>query len=143
MELDPKIIKASFEGVKPLGPEIINKFFGLLWKRAPELKGFFGNTNMEVLKDAFLQTLCYIVEHMEEPEELKRYLGDLGARHVMYGAQEKHYALVGDALLRAFKESLKDRWTPELEKQWSMVFKTIIQLMLAGAKQVNQGKIAA
>lgn len=62
-------------------------------------------------------------------------LSELGDRHVEYGVLPAHYGIVGEALLYTLATALGDRWTPRIEKGWTLVYGLVSTAMMAGASR--------
>ena len=56
----------------------------------------------------------------------------LGARHVGYGAQPAHFAVVGGVLLASMAEVAGDAWRPEYETAWAEAYGLVAGVMLEG-----------
>lgn len=133
-DLDPKIIKESFENVIPIADEAIKHFYQTLFEKYPDSKAFFENTDMDAQVDNLIGALMYIVDNIEKPKVVLPYLEDMGKRHVNYGVQDAHYALVGDALLDTFAHFFKEAWTEDLRQQWLMAYAVIASHMIKGMR---------
>ncbi len=138
MSLDPKVIKDSFENVKPIAMEAVTYFYDFMFEKYPAAKDLFKNSNMEMQKTDLINALVYVVTNLEDGQKLSSYLKGLGSRHVNYGVQEEHYAIVGDCLLSTFAHFFGEAWTPELKDQWTQAYGAIQGLMLEGAKNNTQ-----
>jgi hypothetical protein len=66
-------------------------------------------------------------------EPATKTLTDLGARHVAYGVLPAHYGIVGQALLHTLETALGDKWTPAVEKGWTLIYGFVSTSMMAGA----------
>ena len=135
MQLDPKIIRSSFELAKPIANQVADKFYEILWGTYPASKALFVNVDMARQKQALIGSLVYIVDHIEDEAALMKYLKDMGARHINYGAEFPHYEMVGDSLLKTFEFFFKEKWTPELKGQWTLAYGVIAQVMKQGATE--------
>ena len=71
------------------------------------------------------------VDGLTDLEKLVPVLKNLGKRHVGYGVQKEHYAVIGQALITTLKEGLKDAWNDELEKAWGAVFTIVKDTMIS------------
>ena len=67
-------------------------------------------------------------------EKAKQALSILGARHVSYGVQDKHYDTVGKALLWTMRKGLGDAFTPDVEAAWSNTYATLGAAMQCGSE---------
>lgn len=134
-ELNPKIIKDSFEIVKPIAVEAVTYFYDLLFEKYPDAKPLFENVDMDKQRKSLINALVKAVENLEDGPTLVGYLEKLGGRHNNYGVAEEHYALVGDCLIETFAHFFQDGWTPELEAQWMKVYCVISAYMIKGMRE--------
>jgi len=97
---------------------------------------------MESQKKALINSLVFIVDHLDSNDKLVHYLENMGERHVKYGTEAEHYDWVGDSLLSTFAHFFKDAWTKELKHQWTTAYGLIAETMLAGAARAKKdGKV--
>jgi len=137
MSLDIDLIRSSFENVKPIAQDVADHFYETLFADFPEAKALFKKVKLERQKQALLQSLVFIVEHLDQADTLTDYLRKMGARHVTYGTKEEHYPMVGQSLIKTFQFFFKDAWTQELEANWISAFEFIAGAMLEGASSVK------
>lgn len=135
MSLDINIIRESFEVAKPIADQVATKFYENLFSDYPQAKALFESVDMERQKKQLVGGLVKIVDSLDKPEELTKYLKASGKRHVGYGTQEEHYPLVGNTLIKTFAHFFGDQWTQELQDQWVMAYDFIAQTMIEGAKE--------
>jgi hemoglobin-like flavoprotein len=134
MTLDIKQIRDSFAAARPHAMQIVERFYQHLWHDHPASQTLFAKTDMEKQKSALASSLGYIVDHLDQPEKLLRYLKSMGSRHVRYGTQPEHYAMVGSTLLKTFAEAFGKDWTPALAEQWTLAYQFIAETMQEGAR---------
>jgi len=134
MSLSFELIEQSFQKVKPKAQEFASSFYRNLFVANPELKPLFAHKNMEEQKEKLINSLVLVVLNIRYPKNLKDALQGLGARHVQYGTLPEHYPMVGNALLKTFKQYLKEDWTEELKQAWIDAYDHISTLMLEGAE---------
>lgn len=138
MSLNVALIKESFEAVKPIALEATGYFYEILFKNYPQVIPLFKKVNIENQKKILAGSLAFIVENLENQEELVSYLKKMGARHTKYGTLPAHYPAVGDTLIRTFKHFFKDQWTTELETEWSKAYGIIADVMIQGASEAEK-----
>jgi nitric oxide dioxygenase len=63
----------------------------------------------------------------------------LGARHVGYGANPRHYATIGETLLWTLARGLGAAFDPELRSAWVKVYELLAKTMQAGADVTEHG----
>ena len=106
---DPAIvaIRDTFVHVVNAGDEAVGYFYAWLFLRRPGLRELFPPA-MDEQRDRLFRALGRIVESLSRPEEMARYLSQLGRDHRKYGVSPDMYDAVGEALiatLRAFAGS--------------------------------------
>ena len=74
-----------------------------------------------------------VMNQLEKPQELSCSVRKLAFRHVQYGVQVSHYALVGSALLWALEEISGPVWNSTLASAWSACYAFMADTMIAAA----------
>ncbi|WNM59238.1 response regulator [Candidatus Nitrospira allomarina] len=97
-------IQESFEVVASHGEQIVFRFYHVLFDKFPEFQTFFSQAQLAQQYAAFLSGFRTLVMHMENSEELRSSLVQLGERHRKYGIKSKHYPPVVYALLHVLME---------------------------------------
>src|SRR6266576_12956 len=85
--------------VGDLGP--VEEFYRRLFELSPEVRLLF-KREIGPQANKLSQMLAWVIEHLEQPDDLATELRKLGARHGGYGVQIDHYAPVGSALIWMF-----------------------------------------
>ena len=140
MPLNIDMIRSSFELVKPMAVEVSEYFYQTLFRSFPEVKPLFEKTNLINQKNALIQSLVFIVDHLDQPEKLNAYLKKMGARHLDYGVTENNYEAVGKSLIMSFRYFFGAKWTRELEDQWIHAYGVIAETMIHGAREAAVAK---
>ena len=133
MKLNVKLLRESFESLRPHGAAMVARFYSILFTRYPEIKSMFGKTNMEEQRKKFFDTLDELIHHLEEPDKTMADLLVLGNHHLDYGVKNEQYPIVCDALVEAMKESAGSTWSPEIDKAWRDAYTTVADIMKKGA----------
>jgi|GEM_PF-490263 len=95
-------------------------FYANLFRIAPETEALFKNDLTSQAKK-LMDTLTFIVDHLDEPETLLPAACDLSVRHVDYGVTEEHYTFVKSALLATFADLLGPDFGPKEHAAWSPI----------------------
>lgn len=143
MSLNIELLRESFEAVKPVAVPVVEHFYKTLFSKYPQAKPLFKNVDMGTQKGHLINSLVFIVDHVDKAEQLVPYLQKMGARHLKYGVQNEHYAWVGGSLIETFKHFFKDQWSQELESTWLTAFGVIAQQMQEGAKAFEANSAAS
>ncbi len=127
-------LDASFQTLVPRGPELVQRFYNLLFSQYPEVRPLFPE-DMSEQKNILLAALALAIQNLRNPDALNPMLHDLGARHVRYGTQPEHYPLVCATMLEVIGEMLGDQWNAQLKEDWAQALNLIAEKMLEGANQ--------
>ena len=142
MNLDLEALETSFDLVAPRGDELMDVFYGRLFAAAPEVTPLFAAGDMARQKAMLLGTLVLLRKSLRDLEAIVPKLRDLGARHVAYGAQPEHYAVVGAALIASMAAIAGEHWKPAYERAWAAAFDVVAAAMLEGAAQAELEAVA-
>jgi len=137
LEMDPVLLKDSFNLVAPHKEAFAQHFYSQLFARYPQTRQLFPPTEegMRRQESSLIATLAVVVAGVERGENLTQVVRKLGERHRRYGAQAAHYPLVGQLLLQTFQDFLGDAFTPQMKDAWSKAYEIISTEMLKGASQ--------
>jgi nitric oxide dioxygenase len=113
----------------------VNEFYRRLFELAPEVRPMFkGDMGLQAKK--FSDMVAWVITHLEHPDELRREMRELGARHKGYGVEIDHYAPIGSALIWMFQFTLGDRFTPDMEEAWLEFYAFLSFEMEHGSREV-------
>ena len=133
------LVRETFACVSPVADQAAQLFYGKLFEREPGLRALFPS-DMGRQRMALVRTIGVAVEHLDRLDTLVPIVENLGRRHVSYGVETSHYAIVGEALLDTLREGLGAAFTPEVETAWRAAYGLLATIMLAGA---NAAAVAA
>lgn len=125
------LLEQSFSEVAPRGEEFVVSFYDRLFSMYPETKELFANTDMIDQRKKLLGALVLVVDNLRKPEVLGPALKTLGQRHRQMDVQQKHYPMVGAALLGTLQEFLGPKWTTELKNAWIEAYGAVVAGMVA------------
>ena len=114
---DPAIasIRETFAIVAAAGEEPASYFYARLFVAHPQLREMFPPA-MDVQRDRLLRALVRIVEGLTSPEDLVRYLSQLGHDHRKYSVEPAMYDAVGAALIATLQAFAGPAFTPEAKE---------------------------
>ena len=126
-----QLVKDSYLLVATLPAEAVGKlFYDRLFAIAPEVRPLFSRTSVSEQSKKLLATLTYVVTRLDQLDSVVADVEALARRHVRYGVQEHHYAVVGQALLWTLERGLGDAWTPEVQAAWQACYALLSETML-------------
>lgn len=133
--VDEALIRRLQESFRPLldaQPSLADRFYANLFAAHPQLRTMFPR-EMVNQKRKLLDMLNLIIENLRAPQTVVPALKKLGVSHVGYGARPEHYPIVAKMLMSAIAELSGERWTAELNADWSSALKLVTQIMLDAA----------
>ena len=125
-----EILEQTFAALAPRGEELVERFYAELFHRYPDVRPLFAGVKPESQQRKLLAALALVVRNLRQPEALTKVLSELGARHVVYGAQPEHYPAVADTLLDVMAELAGKSWTPQVHRAWADALQVVADAML-------------
>jgi len=111
----------------------VQLFYGRLFEIAPQLRPLF---RLEIAQQSrkLLDMLTTIVGAIDNFEALRPRLGELGHKHVAYGAKPEHYESLRVALLWAMGNALDLEFDRETKAAWAQLLGMVSTAMIEGAE---------
>ena len=132
------LVKQSWSLVSGRGPALAERFYQRLFEIAPDQQQLFASTNMEDQRRKFLAMLQEIIVRIGTPAQLVPEVAALGSRHASYGATDRGYRVVGDALIWSLEQELGPAMTSELRDAWREAYLLLAGLMERGAVRIRR-----
>lgn len=129
------LVQRSFAKVKPIAATAAELFYNRLFSLDPALKPMFKSGDMAKQGQMLMSMIGAAVAGLRNLETLAPVVRQLGARHVGYGVQTRHYAVVGGALLWTLEQGLGDDFTPEVREAWTEAYELLSEVMQLGAME--------
>ena len=126
-------IRDTFAIVAAAGEAPASYFYGRLFAGHPHLRSMFP-PSMDVQRDRLLRALARIVEGLTSPEDLVRYLSQLGRDHRKYSVEPAMYDAVGEALIATLRAYAGLAFTQDAEDAWVQVYQAVSGLMIRAAE---------
>ena len=108
-------------------------FYDELFALAPETRVPFRD-DLDEQGRMLIEALCRIVTGLDRAELMLPDLTALAVRHVRYGVEERHYAVVGAALLYMIRELSGAAFGTETEQAWCEAYGLVSGAMIAAAR---------
>jgi hemoglobin-like flavoprotein len=89
-------------------------------------------------KQKLMVALALVVTNLEKMDSLLPSIRTLGARHKTYGVRNRHYDVVGAALLWTLEIGMGPSWTKELAEAWTEAYGRVAKAMIEGADSVTE-----
>jgi hemoglobin-like flavoprotein len=135
MSLNVPLLRSSFDLVVERQPQLVHRFYEILFARYPLAKGLFGRKTAVKQEKMLTDALVAVMDHLEDAPWLTQTLKGLGAQHKGYGVTDEMYGWVGASLLATLAEVAGSDWSPPLEIAWTEAYGAIAGLMQAGAAE--------
>jgi hemoglobin-like flavoprotein len=132
------LIRATWRQITPLGAAAASLFYERLFALDPSLRAMFAHADMEQQGKKLLQALGVVVATADRLGTLAPSLEELGRKHLAYGVVDRHYDVVGMALLGTLAAALGDGFTPPVQQAWTVAYTGVAELMQTGARRAKQ-----
>jgi hemoglobin-like flavoprotein len=132
-----QLVQQSWQYVSALNPVTVGTlFYTRLFEIAPEVQPMFRAPVPEQSKK-LLAMISYVISKLDRLDEIVDEVGKLAQRHVQYGVQEKHYTIVGVALLWTLERGLDKYWNEDLKAAWVACYGVLSGAMIQASAPVK------
>lgn len=107
-------------------------FYSNLFRLDPTTKPLFVG-DLQLQGEKLMQTLGFVVDHLEDPDVLMPAAVDLAQRHIGYGVNAKQYASVGAALIQTLEQLLGPKFTQNHRDAWTQTYGGLSKAMTDAA----------
>ncbi|MEP6648826.1 MAG: globin domain-containing protein [Lapillicoccus sp.] len=132
--MDTHALKHTWGLAEKAGDDVPLFFYSHLFLAHPELRSMFP-VSMAAQRDRLVGALGRIVSHVDELDEVERFIQQLGRDHRRFHVIAEHYGAVGASLLVTLKHFLGPAWTPELATDWADAYGIIARVMVQAAEE--------
>ncbi|HET6969559.1 MAG TPA: globin family protein [Phenylobacterium sp.] len=130
------LVKSSFAEVAKIAEPAAGLFYGRLFEVAPSVQHLFkGDLTAQGRK--LMAALAMVVGSLDRMDQILPQVEHMARRHVAYGAEEAHYAVVGDTLIWTLEQGLGDAFTPAVRQAWAEAYAALSGAMIAAARTVE------
>ncbi|MCE3556570.1 globin domain-containing protein, partial [Pseudonocardia sp. RS11V-5] len=134
--LDPallNLVKRSRPRIEHKTAELADHFYTALLARAPGLRTLFP-LDPHGRRAPLTDTLIWLLQRLDDRDELVRRLADLGRDHRKHGITAAHYETAGHALLDTLAHIHgPTTWTPPIAAAWAKAYAAATHEMLTAA----------
>ncbi|HJS46533.1 MAG TPA: globin domain-containing protein [Gemmatimonadales bacterium] len=111
-------IRASWAEVEARADAIAAGFHARLVAIHPGAEAHFAGSDRRAYHCRLAGALGQMAASLDDPGRLVALLVSLGRRHAEYGVREEEFAVASEALLYALRDTLGERFTPDVEEAW-------------------------
>ncbi|MBP2240044.1 nitric oxide dioxygenase [Cytobacillus eiseniae] len=126
------IIKSTVPVLEQHGESITKKFYELMFNNHPELLNIFNHANQKQGRQqkALAGTVYAAAKYIDQLEMIIPVVTQIAHKHRSLGIKPEHYPIVGEHLLLAIKEVLKDAATEEIVDAWGKAYGVIAEAFI-------------
>lgn len=129
---DIEAVRVSWSKIVPLSPMAADLFYGRLFTLAPETRPLFRG-DMTLQGKKLMDTVNFVVDHLDDRDTLMPAATALAIRHVGYGVSAAHYAPVGEALIWTLDTMLGTAFGSREREAWTAAYDLIAREMVEAA----------
>lgn len=124
-----EIVQSSFAKVLPIADQAAGIFYRKLFEIAPQVRPMFkGDMTEQGAK--LMSTLRVIVNGLSDLESILPAAERLAKKHVDYGVEAEHYAVVGEALLFTLATGLGEDYDAATSDAWAAAYTLLSEYMI-------------
>jgi nitric oxide dioxygenase len=117
-------------------------FYDRLFELAPDTRALFRNDLAEQGRQ-LIESLGWIVTGLSRLEAMLPAVRKLAQRHVGYGVEDRHYAIVGRALLHMVTVHGGASVDAAIQGAWTMAYALVSDAMIDASREVRALRDAA
>ena len=126
------IVQESFDKIILIADQAAELFYKNLFILDPQLRGLFPS-DMRTQGRTLMHMLGLAVHGLTTPDTLIPAVQELGRRHVAYGVEERHYDVVGKALMLTLEQGLGGDFTSQVRDAWFAAYELLSGVMKRAA----------
>jgi nitric oxide dioxygenase len=128
------LVQSSFAKVEPISQQAAALFYDRLFELAPSVRTLFEG-DMTVQGRKLMAMLRTVTIKLDDLADLVPAVQQLAKRHVAYGAEPAHYAVVGQALIDTLDKGLGADFTPDVREAWTTAYGLLSGVMIEASAQ--------
>jgi hemoglobin-like flavoprotein len=130
-----QLVQASFANVRLMADAAARLFYHRLFALEPALKPLF-KSDLAQQGRKLMAMLGFAVRGLSRLDAIVPGLAELGRRHAGYRVEDRHYDIVGSALLWTLEQGLGEEFTEELKQAWAEAYALIATTMRKAAAEL-------
>jgi len=120
-----RLVRLTWSMVAERADAFTARFYDHLFVIDPGAEQLFSGVDMGLQQWKLAQTLGVVVQALDDLNTLLPAVATLGKRHTRYGVRHHHFDTVGAALLRAFADTLGNRFTADAQAAWTQAYSVV------------------
>ena len=126
------LIQESWRKVLPISDTAAELFYSRLFALDPTVRPLF-KAGLEEQGRKLMSMISIAVGSLTRLDMLMPAVQDLGRRHAGYGVEDRHYTVVGAALVWTLEQELGKTFTAEVEQAWRTAYRVLSTTMKQAA----------
>ncbi len=135
-----QIVKATAPVLAEHGPTIVQRFYEHLLLAHPELKNLFNVAHQQQgqQQEALARAVYAYAANIDDPQSLTAVLKGIAGKHASLGVRPEQYPVVGEHLLWAIKDVLKEDATDEIISAWAQAYGNLADLLMGMESELTE-----
>lgn len=129
-----ELVRDSFVDILFAPEEASRIFYDRLFALAPETRVLFKD-DIDEQGRLLIATLAKIVTGLTAFDAMLPDLRALAIRHVGYGAQMRHYAIIGDALRHLIANFAGSSFDSDVDRAWQGAYALVADVMIEASSE--------
>jgi hemoglobin-like flavoprotein len=130
-----RLVQDSFREIVPIRVAVAALFYERLFAIDADLRALFPVTDMTKQGAKLMASLGFVVHGLERADTILPTVRVLARRHVNYGVEERHYPIVGQALIETLAAGLGTAFTPAVRAAWETAYELLASVMIAATRE--------
>jgi hemoglobin-like flavoprotein len=122
------LVQDSWKQVGPMAELAAKMLYTRLFTLDPSLRALFKG-NLQEQGRVLMAMMSFAVNSLTRLESAVPLIQALGRRHAVYGVEERHYAIVEEALIWTLAQGLGSAFTKEVEGAWRAAYGVLATTM--------------
>ncbi|WP_026581493.1 NO-inducible flavohemoprotein [Bacillus sp. J33] len=133
-----EIIKSTVPVLEKHGEDITKTFYNLMFTNHPELLNIFNHANQKQGRQqkALANSVYAAAKYIDQLEAILPVVTQIAHKHRSLGVKPEHYPIVGEHLILAIKEVLKEAATEEIIEAWTKAYGVIADAFIGLEKSL-------
>lgn len=127
-----RLVQDSWRQIQPAAARFAGLFYSRLFALDPSVRKLFGS-GLEEQARKLVSMISLAVGSLTRLDTIVPAVQDLGRRHAGYGVEERHYTVVGAALVWTLEQELGRSFTAEVEQAWRSTYRLLSTTMKQAA----------
>lgn len=134
------IVKSTAPVLAEHGTAIVRRFYEQLLTAHPELKNLFNLAHQQQgqQQEALARAVYAYAANIDDPQSLTAVLRGIAGKHASLGVRPEQYPVVGEYLLQAIKDVLKDAATDEIISAWAQAYGNLADLLMGMESELTE-----